>query len=213
MKYRKLGNTGLIVSELALGTMAPPVSTSWVGDSMGPLFRRRDLLRAAAAGVAAAATGVVAQAGPDPRDAGLVAATAGTGTGRPERAGIRAFKLYTGPDQASHVLEGTIDDSVRTDVISIDFKETPAHSADGWHDSPQVQYVITLSGTLEFTTRDGETFVLRPGDVLLSADNAAAGHKWRLIDDQPWRRAYVVMKPGAKDSFVAKAGRRSQGAL
>jgi hypothetical protein len=35
------------------------------------------------------------------------------------------------------------------------------------------QYVITLSGTLEFTTRDGETFVLRPGEVLLAADKPA----------------------------------------
>jgi hypothetical protein len=25
-----------------------------------------------------------------------------------------------------------------------------------------------------------------------------------LIDDQPWRRAYVVLKPGAKASFVSK---------
>jgi quercetin dioxygenase-like cupin family protein len=118
--------------------------------------------------------------------------------------GIRAFKLYTGADRASHVLEGTIDQSVRSDVSAIHFKETPAHSAGDWHDSPELQYVITLSGTLEFTTRDGATFVLRPGDVLLSEDKAGTGHKWRLIDDQPWRRAYVVLKPGAKDSFVAK---------
>ena len=65
--------------------------------------------------------------------------------------------------------------------------------------------MITLSGTLEFTTRDGETFVVRPGDVLVATDHVGSGHKWRLIDDQPWRRAYVVLKPGARDSFKAKA--------
>jgi quercetin dioxygenase-like cupin family protein len=69
-----------------------------------------------------------------------------------------------------------------------------------------VEIVITLSGTLEFATRDGETFVVRPGDVLLAGDNVGTGHKWRQIEDQPWRRAYVVLKPGAKDSVVAKAG-------
>ena len=58
---------------------------------------------------------------------------------------------------------------------------------------PLVQYVITLSGTLEFTTRDGETFVLRPGEVLLAADTTGTGHRWRLIDDQPWRRLYVEL--------------------
>src|SRR5262245_51438821 len=118
---------------------------------------------------------------------------------------LRAFKLYTGPDNASHVLEGTIDETDRTDLVAIHFKETPAHSSYDWHPDPEPQFVITLSGTLEFATPDGETFVLRPGDVLVAVDHVGKGHKWRLIDDQPWRRAYVVLKPGAKDSFVAKA--------
>jgi quercetin dioxygenase-like cupin family protein len=168
-------------------------------DSLDPRFGRRNLLRAAAAGVvvAAAAAGTAVEAGP-------VAVTAGASG--PGGAGIRAFKLYAGPDHASHVLEGTIDEKDRTDVIAIHFKETPAHSSGDWHDSPELQYVITLSGTLEFTTRDDETFVVRPRDVLLSEDNVGTGHKWRLTDDQPWRRAYVVLKPGAKDSFVAKTG-------
>jgi quercetin dioxygenase-like cupin family protein len=159
--------------------------------------RRRDLLRATAGGVLVAA----ATAGM-PVDAGV--ATAGAGS--KVASGIRAIKLYTGLDHASHAQEGTVDESARTDVIAIHFKETPAHSFGDWHESPEAQYVITLSGTLEFTTRDGDTFVLRPGDVLLSEDTSGTGHQWRLIDDQPWRRAYVVLKPGVKDSFVQKTG-------
>jgi quercetin dioxygenase-like cupin family protein len=163
-------------------------------------FGRRDLLRAAAlVGVAAASV--------TSEEAAARAEGAITQPG----AGIRAFKLYTGRDDASHVLEGTIDEKVRTDVIAIHFKETPAHSSYDWHPDPEPQYVITLSGTLEFTTPSGEEFVLRPGDVLLAEDNAGTGHKWRLIDDQPWRRAYVVLKPGAKDSFVPKKGVTSGG--
>ena len=117
---------------------------------------------------------------------------------------VRAFKLYTGPDNASHVLEGTIDEKDRTEVVAIHFKETPAHSSFDWHDDPEPQFVITLSGTLEFTTRDGETFILRPGDVLLAEDHIGSGHKWRLINDQPWRRAYVVLKPGASGDGLAE---------
>ena len=117
---------------------------------------------------------------------------------------LHAFKLSTGADNASHVAEGTVAENDRTDVVAIHFKETPAHSSFDWHDAPELQYVITLSGTLEFTTRDGEKFILRPGDVLVAADNVGSGHKWRLIDDQPWRRAYVVLKPDARDSFVPK---------
>src|SRR5579863_2923765 len=88
---------------------------------------RRDLVRAAAVMVVAATA-----------DAGTFAdAGAATGSGASVRAGIRAFKLYTGPDNASHVLEGTIDEKARTDVMAIHFKETPAHSSYEWHDDPE----------------------------------------------------------------------------
>jgi quercetin dioxygenase-like cupin family protein len=157
--------------------------------SVNLLLGRRNLLRAMGIGALAATAGIASSKG------------AGTSVD----AGIRAFKLYTGPDNASHVLEGTVDEKVRVDVVAIHFMESPAHSSSDWHNDPEPHYVISLSGTLEFTIHDGETFVVRPGDVLLGENNVGAGHKWRLIDDQPWRRAYVVLKPGAKDSFVAKA--------
>ena len=117
---------------------------------------------------------------------------------------LHAFKLYSGPDNASHVVEGTVALDHRTEAMAVHFKETPAHSSFDWHDAPERQYVLTLSGTMEFTTRDGETFVLRPGDVLVATDDIGSGHRWRLIDDQPWRRCYVVLKPGAPDLFVPK---------
>jgi quercetin dioxygenase-like cupin family protein len=118
---------------------------------------------------------------------------------------MHAFKLYTGEDNASHVREGTLTLDQRTDVIAAQFKESPPHSSFDWHDAPVSQYVITLTGTLEFTTRDGETFIIRPGDVLVATDTAGAGHKWRLIDDASWRRCYIVLKPGAADLFAARA--------
>ena len=75
-------------------------------------------------------------------------------------------------------------------------QESPAGSALDWHDAPCRQYVITLTGTLRFTTRDGGSFVLGPGAVLLADDTAGSGHRWELIDDQPWRRVYVELADG-----------------
>ncbi|EFW81324.1 hypothetical protein ALP26_03175 [Pseudomonas savastanoi pv. glycinea] len=98
-----------------------------------------------------------------------------------------------------------------TDVNALHFKETPAHSQYDWHAAPEEQYVITLSGTLEFSTTGGENFVLRPGEILLAQDTTGPGHRWKLIDDQPWRRAYVITKPGDKDAFVPKDGAASKG--
>lgn len=36
---------------------------------------------------------------------------------------------------------------MRNDVTAIHFKQTPAHAAYGWHNYPEPQYVMTLSGT------------------------------------------------------------------
>ena len=115
---------------------------------------------------------------------------------------MRAFKLWTGKDNASRVLEGTLTLDQRTDVDAVHFEELRPYSSFDWHNAPESQYVITLGGTLEFTTRDGEKFIIRPGDVLLATDKAGSGHKWRLIDDAPWRRCYVVLKSGAADLFL-----------
>ena len=54
--------------------------------------------------------------------------------------------------------------------------------------------MITLSGTLEFETRLGEGLTVAPGDVLLAEDTTGGGHRWRLVDDQPWRRVYVALR-------------------
>ena len=67
---------------------------------------------------------------------------------------------------------------------------------------PVRQLVVTLAGTLLFSTRDGEEFTLRPGDVLLAEDTVGSGHQWRLEGTDPWRRMYVVLAPGADVPFV-----------
>jgi quercetin dioxygenase-like cupin family protein len=119
---------------------------------------------------------------------------------------LRAFKLSTGPGNASHVAEGAVALDRPTDVATVRCQKSPPHSSFDWHDASQRQYVLTLSGTLEFTTRDGETFVLRPGDILVAAGDAGSGHKWRPVDDDPWRRCDVPLKPGAADLFASVPG-------
>ena len=60
----------------------------------------------------------------------------------------------------------------------------------------------TLSGLLLFTTREGKNIALAPGDILLAEDTVGGGHTWELVDEQPWRRVYVVLAPGAEVPFV-----------
>lgn len=106
---------------------------------------------------------------------------------------IPCIHLFTGADGRSHVQRKELTLGAPLLTGSAHFEETAAGSSLEWHRAPCEQFVITLSGTLEFVTRDGETFTLRPGDILLASDTTGTGHRWRLIDDQPWRRLYVEL--------------------
>jgi quercetin dioxygenase-like cupin family protein len=114
---------------------------------------------------------------------------------------IRAYHLSTGPDGHSHVLRGNIVDNELAAAESVLFEESPPHSSLDWHNAPTTQYVITLSGRLEFATRGGQIFTINPGDVLIALDTTGSGHKWRLVDDQPWKRTYVAFKGNSKITF------------
>jgi quercetin dioxygenase-like cupin family protein len=116
---------------------------------------------------------------------------------------IRAYRLYPAEDGNSRVERGSVAGNALVDAVSIEFKETAAHSTFDWHNDPVPRYVITLTGVLEFTTRDGDTFTIVPGDVLLAVDHTGTGHRWRLVDDAPWKRAYVVFRTGADTRFTA----------
>lgn len=124
---------------------------------------------------------------------------------------MRCIRIWTGDDNNSHFEEGTIGlskgdrgdiMSIVVEATSISFRETNAGGTFEWHDAPTRQYVITLSGTLDFQTREGKHFILRPGDVLLAEDTAGSGHSWKLVDNNPWRRAYVILAPGVDAPFV-----------
>lgn len=115
---------------------------------------------------------------------------------------IRCVRIWTGPEGNSLFEEGHIvlPHGERGDLLSgfldacsVSFRETRNGGAFAAHRAPTLQLVLTLSGTLEFQTASGKMFIIRPGDVLLADDTTGSGHSWRLIDDQPWRRAYVVV--------------------
>lgn len=115
---------------------------------------------------------------------------------------IKAYKIFTGPDGHTHISEGSVTENLLHEAITIRFKETPAPAIYDWHTAPTTQYVLTLTGTLEFEMFTGETFILKAGEVLLAMDTTGSGHKWQLVGEEPWKRAYVVFNPEAEVNFI-----------
>ena len=122
---------------------------------------------------------------------------------------IRCVRLWTGDDQNSHFAEGFIDlaSGPRGDLLSgklpitaVSIQETNADPKLGWHTDAARQLVITLSGSLEFATRNG-VFRLNAGDVLFTEEKGGSGHDWKLLGGQPWRRLYAVLDAAAVVPF------------
>ena len=132
---------------------------------------------------------------------------------------IRCIRLWSGADGSSHFEEGVIDLepgqrgdmlSDKLPIASVSFHQTNLDPKIGWPPDPARQLVITLSGALEFMTHDGH-FSLRAGDILFTEDTVA-GHDWKLLGEQPWRRLYAILdqatlvpfRPTAPHSAVAR---------
>ena len=99
----------------------------------------------------------------------------------------QCIRLWTGTDGQSHFEEGVIDLKLgshgdllsgKMPVTTVSFQETASGGTLDWHTAPVRQFVITLSGTLDFQTRANQHFILKPGVVLLAEDTVGGGHSW-----------------------------------
>jgi len=117
---------------------------------------------------------------------------------------MKVIRMYTGEDGESHFEELNLEMIPHGDAVvlsspqvchQLQFAETGSGGGYDWHNAPRRQYVITLCGTLRFENRLGDVQEIRPGDILLAEDCVGGGHKWKLIDENPWRRCYIHLDP------------------
>ena len=74
--------------------------------------------------------------------------------------------------------------------------ESPADYDHDFVNAPRRQFSIPLSGMLEVTVSDGETRIVRPGDILLLEDTTGKGHRTRAVDNQPRRGLFIPLDAG-----------------
>ncbi len=65
------------------------------------------------------------------------------------------------------------------------FLSVPAGYFGDWHPSPKRQWLVFISGKMEFEACDGERFLGVPGSVVLLEDTTGAGHRSTVRGDEP----------------------------
>lgn len=99
-------------------------------------------------------------------------------------AGESHFREIDFPMQPMARAGGTL--SAPIAVEELWFRDAPADQPPVFHVAPRRQLVVMLSGgSAEFTTSDGESRVVGPGDVLLVEDTFGKGHSTRTTDGKP----------------------------
>ncbi len=111
-----------------------------------------------------------------------------------DTAPFEVIRVFTGTDGATHfeaVQVSLVADATsrsRSGLLATEgvvFRRTPADMDRGWHHPPRRQLVVSLAGTVEVTTSDGETRRFEPGTILLAEDTEqdSPGHRTRGIGD------------------------------
>ena len=97
------------------------------------------------------------------------------------------YKMYTGPDNETHIEELSLADHPELGELQI-VKGLQIQKNEGgrfmdFHQAPNKRWLITLSGELEIGLGDGTVHKFGAGDVRLIEDVTGHGHTTRYVTD------------------------------
>ncbi len=108
------------------------------------------------------------------------------------------IRLYTGQDGNTHIEDMDLDSHPELSELqaaeSITFRSGEPGRYMDWHNAPQRQFVITLSGEYEIGLRDGTVRRFGPGHVTLAEDLTGSGHTTRIVSQVPRISATIPLK-------------------
>jgi quercetin dioxygenase-like cupin family protein len=74
---------------------------------------------------------------------------------------------------------------------------SPGYVGD-FHNAPSPLWMFVLSGRMEIELSDGVTVLLEPGDIVNYLDTDGVGHASKLIGEEPFLVANLVVEPTNK---------------
>jgi quercetin dioxygenase-like cupin family protein len=116
---------------------------------------------------------------------------------------MKAIRLLNDDEGNSYFEKGTLPEYHRIEAEYFNIQTNIEPYQQQQHTAPRYQFVVTLKGKLEFTTSDGNAFIIEPGIILIAKDTEGKGHSWKIIEGENWERIYIVPNQDALDHFIA----------
>ena len=101
-------------------------------------------------------------------------------------ASMQIIRVFTGGDGESH-FEALPIEMIKRDAVGaisqmwptkgVMFRQVDGDYDLGFHNAPQRQFVVNLTGSVDIEVGDGTIKRLGPGSILLAEDTAGRGHK------------------------------------
>ena len=116
---------------------------------------------------------------------------------------MRIHNLYTDAKGDSHFRDIEVEwneekhfskMSKRLPATGIIFRETSGDYDLDWHPAPRRQYIINLDGGVQITASDGESRIIKAGEVILVEDTTGKGHLSKSVGGQMRRSIFVPIE-------------------
>ncbi len=99
------------------------------------------------------------------------------------------IRLYTGDDGETHLEHLELADHPELMTLhaakGIVFRRHEAGNSIDFHVAPRRQYIINISGEVEYVLGDGSVYRFGPGHVTLAEDLTGRGHVTRVPGPEP----------------------------
>ena len=82
--------------------------------------------------------------------------------------------------------------SVEIPVKTLKFRTTPSDYNYDWHNAPKEQFIINLDAPVHVTTSDGNSILLKTGQVFMVKDISGKGHYSRSVNNLPRKSVFIA---------------------
>ena len=79
-------------------------------------------------------------------------------------------------------------------VNALKFRTTPSDYFYDWHTAPKTQFIINLDAPVRVTTTDGDSILLKTGQVFIVRDVNGKGHYSKSVNNLPRKSVFITFE-------------------